>query len=35
MSESYRIKYYDNKKQKLISGTLTILISGALLLFIS
>ncbi|MCT6868598.1 ferric siderophore ABC transporter substrate-binding protein [Apibacter sp.] len=34
MSESYRIKYYDNKKQKLISGTLTILISGALLLFI-
>jgi hypothetical protein len=34
MSNSYNIKYYDNKKEKLISGIITILISTVILSFI-
>lgn len=34
MSYRYKIKYYDNKKEKLISGIITILISAIILSFI-
>lgn len=34
MSDSYKIKYYDNKKEKLISGIITLIISAAILSFI-